>query len=453
MRRRFPARAAAGRAATLTAFGCAAVPALRPAAPAAPGPRTPVVFVGGVSATILRDTASGRVVWGEGRDLLWPRDGGYDAAAPVAGPRDAIEPAGVLLEIRLGPFVRKPVYQPLVDALSAAGYVLGDLERPRPGDDLFLFAYDWRRDNVEAAARLAASLTRLRAARGGGELAVDLVCQSNGAHICRYLAKHGGSELERAEAGIGTLPTGIEVRRLVLVGASNGGALRILRLLNRGRRYIPVVGRHLLPEVFFSMAALYQDLPAATSDLFLDAGGEPLAVDLYDATEWERHDWSLFAADAARRADRRPDLFGSLAERQALLATQLDRARRFQVVLARDAPGFGATAVYLLENGDETTPLRAALLDEGGRPQTLFAGDERVGRLPGLADRLTAAGDGHASLASQRALSPQELAALTEAPRRIHGPHFETILEPETLAAIVAALTRVEAPAVAAPRG
>ncbi len=410
-------------------------------APPAPAGRTPLVFVPGVTGTVLRDGRSGAIVWGSGRRFLLPRDGGYRLAPPLDGSRDGIEPWRVLLEVHLGPFLRRPVYQPLVDALTAAGYTFGDLQRPRPGDDFFLFGYDWRRDNVEAAARLAAGLARVRSARGAGRLGIDLVCQSNGAHVCRYLAKHGSADLEVAEAGGTSPPPGVAIRRLVLVGASNGGALRILREMNRGRRYLPVAGRRFLPEVFFGMEALYQDLPADAQDLFVDADGAPHAVDLYDPSAWERYGWSLYGDDAARRVERRPDRFGTAAERRVFLAAALERARRLQRVLARDAPGFGPTALHLLENADAPTPARAVLVEDDGGRETFFAGDDFVERRPGLLALTTAVGDGHASLASQRRLSPQELGALAESPRRVHGPHFETILEPATLSHIVAIAT------------
>lgn len=147
-----------------------------------PPPEVPVVFVPGVTGSLLRDRATGELAWGAGRNLLVPRDGGYALAYPVAPPaawEPRLEPAGVLEEVRLGP-VRQPVYGPLLEALEARGYRRGDLAAPRPGDSLFGFAYDWRRSNVESAGELVARLDALRRARGEERLTVDLLCQSSG---------------------------------------------------------------------------------------------------------------------------------------------------------------------------------------------------------------------------------------------------------------------------------
>ena len=65
----------------------------------------------------------------------------------------------------------------------------------QPGENLFLFSYDWRQDNVASAQRLAAQLRSLRQAYGG-TVEIDLVCQSNGGYICRWLGKYGDVSLE-----------------------------------------------------------------------------------------------------------------------------------------------------------------------------------------------------------------------------------------------------------------
>ncbi len=424
--------------ASALAAGCAAAPTPHLSAGSAGEPRVPLVVVPGVTGAVLRERGGGEVVFGTGPRFLLPHDRGYGVARALGSAEDGLEPFAVIREVRLGPFVRRPVYEPLVQSLLAAGYSLGDLARPRPQDDLFLFAYDWRQDNVMSAGALASALERLRAARGAARLEVDLLCQSNGAHICRYYARYGGAALERTEAGDAAPPAALAVRRLLLVGASNGGSLRILREMNRGRRYVPVAGRWFSPEVFFTLASLYDDLPREGRGLFLDGEGRPLEVDLYDPASWDAYGWSVFAPAAARRAERRPDLFGDRAQRLAFLAANLARARRFQAVLAREAAPPPEAIYYLVENGDSPTPARAALVREGGRWETFFVGDPYVEQRPALRALLADAGDGHATLESQRALSAQELAALGEPPRRISGPHFETILEPATLEQLVA---------------
>ena len=69
--------------------------------PATGSPDVPVVLVPGITGSALRVRATGEVVWGEGRDLVLPRDGGYNTVLPIAGPV-RLEAFRVLDELRLG---------------------------------------------------------------------------------------------------------------------------------------------------------------------------------------------------------------------------------------------------------------------------------------------------------------------------------------------------------------
>lgn len=452
--------------ALLLAAGCA-----RPATPPATVPDAvsgaaaeagaaapvPVVLVPGLTGSKLRDPETGAVVWGRGPNVLLPRDGGAALALPIAAePR--LEPFGVLEELRLGP-LRREVYGPLLRALEAAGY-----RRSRTGPlppsgngavdadaDLFTFAYDWRRSAVDAAQGLARALEGLRSARGEGELRVDLICQSSGAYVCRWLAKYGGASVDEAEEGGTGGPRAVRIRRMVLVGVANGGALRSLREMDRGRRYVPLMGRRMLPEVLFTFPALYEDLPHDGEDLFVDRAGRSVPVDIYDPESWERYGWSAFGAKAKRRLARRARSgegrarFGTPQERRELVARQLASARRVQALLERDPEGFDPAAegsrYYLIGNAHAETPRRAVLFEEGGRWRMLFTGDPELDRLPETKARASALGDGHSSVESMEHLSPAERRAVAAEPFDIDGGHFEMILEPAVHRWIVEILT------------
>ncbi len=439
-------RAAATRPRVVLPLACAVLlaacsglprPPVLPELAAAPA-RPVVVLVPGVTGVELVEAATGRLLWGRGVDLFVPRDGGYATAVPLAAgpeqPDGGVVPGAVIEEVRLLHFIRKPVYGEIVRLLEANGYRRGDLERPAADRDLYLFAYDWRRDNVEAAALLGRRLEALSRVRGEERLPVALMCQSNGAHVCRYFAKYGGADLEAAERGAAAPPATVEVVKMILVGTSNGGGLRILREMNRGRRYVPGIGRRWRPETLFTFAALYQDLPVYRDDLFVDETGRPLPVDLFDAESWRLYGWSVYGRRPARRLarGRRPELFADPGARAAHLARMLDRAARFHRLLRRDVAGFGCPGYYLIQNVYDPTPERAVLARRGDGWRTLFTGDRALVRRPGLLAAASAGGDGHATRESQLWLSPQELAALVADPFYLKGEHFEMILDPAT---------------------
>lgn len=448
-RRAFPAVSGSiGALVLLGALACAS-PGIGPPGTRleTPGGHVPVIFVPGVTGTKLRDPESEELVWGSARQLFFPRDRGARFALPLVGgaspagsahPQahyDAPEP---LWQLRL-PGWTKRIYRPLLERFEQAGYRYGDLAAPGPADDFFFFNYDWRYGNLESVKRLDRQLEALSAARGDTE--VDLVCQSNAAKICRWLAKYGTLDLDDAEAGA-SWQRGYRIRKLVLVGASNNGALRVLQLLLQGRTYVPLVGRNLAPEVFFTLRPLFEDLPATRDDLFFDQSGRILAVDLFDARNWVEYGWSIFGRKAQARLAREPraDLFGDREQQLEYLRVQLESARRLQLLLARDSEDFPEIDYYRLENTSSPTIDRALLTREQDEWRTHFLGDQRVDRDPALKRLASAVGDAHATLASQRGLSPQETAALAGV-ANVAGGHFEAVVEPEGLDAILGFLS------------
>jgi hypothetical protein len=428
----------------------------------AQGERPPVsrvvVLVPGVTGSVLRD-ASGAMRWGRGIDLLRPHDGGYGLARPlVPGVVAPLEPLAVIETIRVMGVVRKPIYGPLLEGLEAIGYRRGDLHSPQPSDTLFPFAWDWRASHAEGAAKLASALDAVRRARNEAVLSVALVCQSSAAHLCRYFAKYGGASLEEVEAGAARHPDRIDVSSIVLVGSSNGGSLRILRELDRGRRYVALVGRRWQPETLFTFPSLFEDLPVYRDDLFVGGDGEPLEVDLFDAASWSRYGWSAFGKAARRRLAREQALsvFGTEAQRLDYLRATLDRALRLHRTLRRDVHWPRAPRYHLIQGrSDPLTPERAVLIRDGaggdaeraqdesalgGDWRLLFAGDGEIDRDPRLRALVASDGDGHATIESQHWLSPEETAALASPAVYVPGAHFEMILTPEAAAALAAAL-------------
>jgi hypothetical protein len=446
-----PSRLLPGLLAALLLTTCSALEPrqLEQPAPAHPSiERTPLVFVSGMTGTKLLDPATGTLVWGGARQLLAPRDGGRNIALPLAidshsgpeslFPQSAFEPAGPVWTIRLLGWT-KQVYQPLRERLEEAGYRLGDLQNPRPVDSLFFFDYDWRYGNLFSVRQLDNLLSQLSKGRGG--VAVDLVCQSNAAKICRWLAKYGSLGLDEAEAGV-DWQRNYRIRSLVLAGVSNGGSLRVFKFLDRGRTYIPLVGRRLLPELFFTLRPLFEDLPADRDDLFFDESGQTVDADLFDPGNWLAYGWSIFSRRATARLSRRPSpgLLGEREDQLDYLGRQLSHSRRLQRLLATDSASFPDIRYYLIENDSQSTIDRALLTRVDGEWRVFFAGDRQVERNPELRKLAVARGDGHAVLASQRALSPQEADSLSGT-AKVEGDHFEAIITPEALDAIVGFLS------------
>ncbi len=397
-------------------------------------PKTPVVIVPGFTGSRLV-APSGKMIWGTAGPLFLPRDGGYTLALPLdpaERTRQDYRVSDVVRTIRIG-LVKVDIYGKLIEILESNGYRMGNLDDPSADETLFVFPYDWRYNNVAAAADLTEKLQNLRRVRGDPTLRVHLICQSNAARIARYAMKYGDASLEDAEAGRSGPPNGIHVEKLLLVGTANGGATNGFRNMLQGRYYAPVIGRRFAPEVAFTFEAAFETLPAYRERLFFDENGIALDVDLFDPGNWERYGWSIFAPRVKRRlAERdRGDLFGSIADRRAHLARNLDRARRLHEVLLRDVPGFPASRYYLIQNAYRETPDRALLRrGKAGQWETLFYPQRplRKGLLFTLA---SSPGDGHATVLSQGRLSPQEEAAIVGEP--LYVPFYHRTIVHQTV--------------------
>ena len=62
-------------------------------------------------------------------------------------------------------------------------------------------------------------------------------------------------------------------------------ALDTLRTLNRGRSYLPVIGRKIRPETMFGFDSLFETLPGYRPDLFFDEQGELVEILLEEGAD------------------------------------------------------------------------------------------------------------------------------------------------------------------------
>ena len=172
------------------------------------------------------------MIWGRGANLFSPDDGGYQLVLPLgANQFDTLRAGGTIDRVKFGPF-SKPIYAPLAERFEREGWVRGNLAEPAADETLFFFTYDWRYDNSVAATTLASQLEQLARSRRNttaNPLPVSLLCQSNGAHICRYLLKYGAASLEQAEGGRIEPLQGVVIDQMTLVAAANGGMRRSRR--------------------------------------------------------------------------------------------------------------------------------------------------------------------------------------------------------------------------------
>lgn len=302
-------------------------------------------------------------------------------------------------------------YREVLQSLRAAGgYTFGDIDAPKPGDNAFVFLYDWRRDNVHSAALLARTIDRLAEHFGDPGQKFDLVAHSQGGLVARYYVKYGDAPLPpEGQPPRPTMAGARHAGKVVMLGTPNRGCLEALKILHVG---LKKVFRPIRPEVVFTMPSVYQMLPPPDAIHFAGADGEPIALDIYDASAWERAELSIFSKEAQERVRERIEktVDGGPAAlndaQRAFLARMLSGARRFQEAL--DAPAAGEASISYHAFGSDCDPtLKAVVILDKGKGRRDFVFDDAL-LSPGLRDKLAkvfyGAGDGKVLMSSLLAI-------------------------------------------------
>lgn len=382
--------------------------------------QNPIITIPGILGSMLRDTETGVLAWGAfepGAADPDDSDGARLIALPLADVetlaelRDSVEPDGVLELVRIkfaGVPVEIQAYAGILATLGAGGYrdeALGLAGEIDYGDDhftCFQFDYDWRRDNVENARRLHDFILEKRKIvrreirdRYGvdrDDIQFDIAAHSMGGLLTRYFLMYGSQDLPAD----GTLPEltweGADlVDRVVFVGTPNAGSATALMELVEGSKIGPLLPFY-PPALMGTFPSVYQLLPRPRHGVVLEAGPEPVRLDLFDPSVWQRHQWGLAdPRQAGVLATLMPDTLDAAERKRVALKFQtraLERARDFAAAIDRPAekpPGLefflvagdaaptasrievgpnGVLDVVARAPGDGTVLRSSALLDE-----------------------------------------------------------------------------------------
>jgi len=232
-----------------------------------------------------------------------------------------------------------------------------------PGEDLHVLEYDWRGGVAEAGALLADSLQRLR---GAGEERFDLVGVSTGGLAIRWL-------LAQDQA---------PVRRVVYVGTPQRGTFSALWYIADGVRPAPF-GKSFSGSAVARFQTVWDALPDEDDPVFVDEGGVPLSIPLYDPEVWERLGLDPGGVDLPRRLDRAARLQRTIAKAThpdsfVIGARNLTTATRCIVKDGRATfppceprPGDPRLA-FAYEPGDSAVPERSLTALPGLDPQRVW---------------------------------------------------------------------------------
>ena len=266
-----------------------------------PAGQPPVILIPGAFGSVLRDRASGRELWpvSDSKLLL---DDYEDLGLPINPVTLEPDPGQAEAHTVLRSGLGRDFYGSLVETLQRlGGYTRCRVEDTPDSDapcDMYVYVYDFRLDNVRAAAGLAALIERVRSEHGDPRLRVDVVAHSNGGLVARYFIRHGTRALTEASTAAPTYEGARAIRRLLLVGTPNLGTLQPVLSLLRGEE---IGFRHIPPEVVATCPGISQMMPFPRVPWLVDLQGNVIPADLYDLATWREFGWSLFDRRIADR--------------------------------------------------------------------------------------------------------------------------------------------------------
>lgn len=354
-----------------------------------PKGKTPVIIIPGLTGSDLYNSKTGEEVWFKSRrskddDLRLPM------SANLARNRDNLVSRDILRSVKVFKFLPETeIYERLIYALETRGGYREakwtTTNKDDAQDTYYVFAYDWRRDNVENAQLLMRKVETLKQRMGKPDLKFSIIAHSMGGIISRYAAMYGDADISAGEPK----PTWAGAKnfdKILLVGTPNAGSVSALNSLLNGFSYVRAKGIN-LPFVqnisrfdVFTIPSAFQLLPHDGSLLAFDENMKPLTVDVYDPETWEKYDWSIW---------KDPDFTKkfSPAEQQnarPYFLAALGRAKLLQAALDANTLEKPPVALYLIGAECKDT-LNAMLIyrnEKKGRWESIFR-DETVTRSNG----------------------------------------------------------------------
>ncbi|MDD5679886.1 MAG: hypothetical protein PHI59_01430 [Candidatus Omnitrophica bacterium] len=363
----------------------------------------PIIIVPGIIGSRLVDNRTGKVMWGSIRtQQMFSRFGSGGIALPIdelplEKNIDDISSKGIIDKYEFPvDIIEFTVYRELIQMFEEIGYKLGDIRNPEQGDNLYIFDYDWRRDNVENAKTLAERIEGIKKAAGKPKLKFNLICHSMGGLIGEYYMRYGGRDVLGQSPNFKVTHEGAkDIKKLILIGVPNLGSVPVFQYLHTG---LDLKILKYPPYVIFTMPSIYQLLPARHISSFVDDSGNNMHIDLYDIENWKKYGWSMYSEDmiAAMKSQYKVKFKGTWEKefkafeikRDRFIRAALERADFFHKSL-NFRPIQSAPCEIILFGGDMVWTLNKVILkkDEKNNKWLTYFWDAR------LREKILAPGD------------------------------------------------------------
>lgn len=374
--------------------------------------REPVILIPGTLGSRLYNKENGEVAWGSLAATI--SDLTDDLDLPIhrkrlADNRDnllayrVLDRAEILAREGSGEVA---FYAELISFLETTlGYRPAYGRKFYQGHDLFVFYYDWRRSNVEAAVQLGEFIADIRRDLNAPTMKFTFLAVSNGGIVARYYLRYGSDDQVSGQAPNAPLqPTGAgarDCRRLICLGTPHLGTLDALQLIHEG--YAPnVLARRYPPATIFSFPAAFELLPDPGEKIFVGDAGETIEIDLWKPPAWPAYGLSVFSESERARLrqqiaynirpgeDRDAKFELEVARQRAYLEMVLAHAMRLKLAIA----GPCEVPLHVVLGVSTPTLARVGILKEGNEYELNFRPRVAYGRSDPMTTAMYALGDG-----------------------------------------------------------
>lgn len=319
--------------------------------------KRPVIIIPGILGSEIVNSKTGEKVW-----YSIKRSGTDDLRLPVAlnpkQSRDDLVPGDIIrrVEFKILPDVK--VYQKLIETLTTyGGYEEASWSEPPAEleDKIFVFPYDWRRDNVETAHYLLEKIDKLRADTGRPDAKFNILAHSMGGLVARYAVMYGKEDLPAGRPA----PNWSGEKyfsKIFMFGTPNEGSATALETILKGRSSLggsidlPFV-RNLSSLDIATMPAVFQLMPHARTTRFYDEELNPLKIDLYDIANWKKYGWAVFEKDDTFKDFTEADT----ARFEQYFSIVLQRAKKFHEALNVESSKRLSVGMFLIGSDCKTT--------------------------------------------------------------------------------------------------
>ncbi len=237
------------------------------------------IFVPGYYGTTLQDEKTGKLIWGDTKEVLF---GKKTLALPIEGiiipGASVLKPFSLINDKKiLGGLIREDAYDKTISHLNKIGI-----------QTIYPLAWDWRRDPALGIIALSELVKKTKSLHPDSSLV--LISHSFGSLITSYYLRYGIQDFNKAKEnweGINHFD------KIILSATPFRGLMAIFRNMHYGIKF--GLNHNMQTALAFSsFESSYYLLPPPGLDLVQDETGELHSLDLHNPMKWKNNRYGLF---------------------------------------------------------------------------------------------------------------------------------------------------------------